>query len=505
MARAGTGAGLVGLCAFRRLGVELAVVTASVRRVWVRPAVAIVVALAAACVCVPAAQAWSNTMQIAFQADTGDLWTWTIGDPGSNTGLGMRAGTNPSVTPSASSGSNHQIAFQANTGALWTASASGVSNTGLGMAAGTSPSIDGSGVAFQANTGNLWTVKAGGVWSATPFGMVAGTSPSRAAVGDVAFQAKGGNLWYLDEGDTGVGMKAGTSPSLNDNPATQVAFQGSNGNLFAGTVSTNLVLGPPDLHLGMKAGTSPSINDENDIAFQANTGDLYLTYDENNGPGGDTGAKMMPGTSPSIDDQDDIAFQGSNGDLWIWIAPAKGVASGAHDLGLGMKAGTSPSISRDPGLVGGARPQTSQIGGPGNDRLNGGSRNDLIYGGRGNDRIRGRRGNDQLYGGPGNDQIYGGPGNDQIYGGPGNDRIYGGAGNDRIYGGPGNDRIVDHGGATTVLPGSGTNWVDVADRRGGDRVVCAPGSTNHIVADRGDRIARSCRGKRSTIRYVRGR
>jgi Ca2+-binding RTX toxin-like protein len=101
-----------------------------------------------------------------------------------------------------------------------------------------------------------------------------------------------------------------------------------------------------------------------------------------------------------------------------------------------MKAGTSPSISRDPGLVGGARPQTSQIGGPGNDQLNGGFRNDLIYGGRGNDRIRGRRGNDQLYGGPGNDLIYDGPGNDQIFGGPGNDQIFGGPGNDRIYGGP---------------------------------------------------------------------
>jgi hypothetical protein len=56
-----------------------------------------------------------------------------------------------------------------------------------------------------------------------------------------------------------------------------------------------------------------------------------------------------------------------------------------------------------------------------------------------------------------------------------------------------------------VFPGPGTNWVDVADGRGDDRVLCAAGSINHIVADRGDRIARSCRGKRSTIRYVRVR
>ena len=153
-------------------------------------------------------------------------------------------------------------------------------------------------------------------------------------------------------------------------------------------------------------GTSPSINDNNDVAFQGSNGDLGIVCC---GGGGDTGAKMMPGTSPSIDDQDDIAFQGINGDLWVWIAPAAGVASGAHDLGLGMKAGTSPSISTGSGGLGGARPQTSQIGGAGNDRLNGGSRNDLIYGGRGNDRIRGGRGNDQLYGGPGSDRIFGGP------------------------------------------------------------------------------------------------
>jgi Ca2+-binding RTX toxin-like protein len=226
----------------------------------------------------------------------------------------------------------------------------------------------------------------------------------------------------------------------------------------------------------MKARTSPSINDKNDVAFQANNGDLYIIYNLRSGGGGDTGAKMMPGTSPAIDDNDDIAFQGSNGDLWVWIAPAAGVGSGAHDLQLGMKAGTSPAIGLDPGGLGGARPATSKIGGSGNDRLIGSSRNDLIYGGRGNDVIRG---------------------------GPGNDALYGGPGNDRIYGGPGNDQIVDHQGATTVFPGSGTNRVDVADGHGDDRVLCAPGSINHIVADRRDRIARSCRGKRSTIRYLR--
>ena len=499
MERAGMGAGVLSGCVlFRRLGVELAVVTVSVRRVWGRAAVAFVAALAAACVCVPAAQAWSKTMQIAFQANTGNLWNWTINDPGSGTPYGMAAGTSPSEAPSGF-GWDHEIAFQANTGALWTTGSGGQGATPYGMAAGTSPSIGGSEIAFQANGGDLWTTGTNGTGGDgdTGLGMMAGTSPSMAG-SHIAFQSNTGELWG-DLGLSNVGpvtpddwMAPGTSPSVNEKDVA--AFQEAanvGSNLWTGPM--NVLFNANDTGLGMMPGTSPSINDNNDVAYQGSNGDLWVICC---GGGGDTGAKMLPGTSPSIDDQDDIAFQGSNGDLWIWIAPASGVADGAHDLQLGMNAGTSPSISRDPGLVGGARPQTSQIGGPGSNRLNGGRGNDLIAGGRGNDRISGGRGNDQLYGGPGSDRIFGGPGNDQVFGGPGNDRIYGEAGN---------DRIVDHGGATTVFPGSGTNRVDVADRHGDDRVECAPGSTNHIVADRGDRIARSCRGKRSTIRVQQPR
>jgi hypothetical protein len=138
-------------------------------------------------------------------------------------------------------------------------------------------------------------------------------------------------------------------------------------------------------------------------------------------------------------------------------------------------------------------------GGRGNDRIYGGRGNDRIYGGRGNDRIYGDPGNDRIDGGAGNDVIHGGRGKDVIHGGRGNDRIYGGPGKEVIYGGRGNDRIIAERGATTVFPGSGTNRVDVADGRRNDRVVCAAGSINHITADRGDRIARSCLGNGSTV------
>jgi hypothetical protein len=71
----------------------------------------------------------------------------------------MAAGTSPSITALTSGA--WKVAFQANTGSLWTAGPSNA-NLGLGMAAGTSPSITAltSGawkVAFQANTGSLWT------------------------------------------------------------------------------------------------------------------------------------------------------------------------------------------------------------------------------------------------------------------------------------------------------------------------------------------------------------
>ena len=98
----------------------------------------------------------------------------------------------------------------------------------------------------------------------------------------------------------------------------------------------------------------------------------------------------------------------------------------------------------------------------------------------------------------------GGAGHDELGALGDGAKICGGAGPDLIHGGPGNDVIYGNKrGHTTVFPGSGTNQVNVANGHGGDRVMCAPGSINHITADRGDRIAPSCRGKRSTVRYVR--
>jgi hypothetical protein len=129
---------------------------------------------------------------------------------------------------------------------------------------------------------------------------------------------------------------------------------------------------------------------------------------------------------------------------------------------------------------------------------------EVIVGGAGHDELGALGDAARIHGGAGPDLIRGGPGDDRHDGGPGNDLIYSVRGDDVIKGGPGDDVI--HGnkqGNTTVFPGSGTNQVIGANGHGGDRVMCAADSINRITADRGDRIAPSCRGGSSSVRYVR--
>jgi Ca2+-binding RTX toxin-like protein len=146
-----------------------------------------------------------------------------------------------------------------------------------------------------------------------------------------------------------------------------------------------------------------------------------------------------------------------------------------------------------PDLIHGMGLDQRLSGGTGNDMIYGAPGADAIYGGPGADAIYGRGGNDKIYGGSGNDTISGGGGNDTISGGGGNDTISGGPGKDTINGGGGNDRIMDLHGVTTVTTGRGAASVDVRDGQGNDRVSCAAGGRTRVLADRGDRLSRSCR------------
>jgi Ca2+-binding RTX toxin-like protein len=109
----------------------------------------------------------------------------------------------------------------------------------------------------------------------------------------------------------------------------------------------------------------------------------------------------------------------------------------------------------------------------------------------------------RIIGGAGPDQLGAhGTAAARIHARSGPDLIHCGAGHDRLEGGRGHDRFIDRRGATTVVTGPGRNQVDVADGAN-DRVLCAPGSTNRIVADRGDRLHPDCRRQASTVRYRR--
>jgi hypothetical protein len=254
--------------------------------------------------------------RVAMQANTGNAIVWTKGSGATNTLLGMKAGTTPSVGQYRGS---HKVALHANTGTLftWTPAGGGV-NTGLSMAAGTSPSITpllGGHVAFQGGTGTLWT-----------------------------YDPASGGI------NTGLKMAAGTSPAITVLPASYwrhpsrypIAFQGANGNLTFANGSGGVV----DTGLGMAPGSSPAIaardngGSEFTILFQANTGAMWI-YE----PGGtvaSTGFGMKAKTSPAVASLPNGSwtgsFQANTGEMWLYN-PGGTVAT----TGLGMQVESSPS------------------------------------------------------------------------------------------------------------------------------------------------------------------
>jgi hypothetical protein len=120
--------------------------------------------------------------------------------------------------------------------------------------------------------------------------MMAGTSPSIAVddTGTVlgAFQSNTGYLWEYTSfgtghaGNTLQGMMAGTSPSLATlATGALIAFQANTGDLYLTDFYGNV----SDTYFGMAPGASPSIlplhYSSYQIAFKANTGYLWLDID----------------------------------------------------------------------------------------------------------------------------------------------------------------------------------------------------------------------------------
>ena len=96
----------------------------------------------------------------------------------------------------------------------------------------------------------------------------------------------------------------------------------------------------------------------------------------------------------------------------------------------------------------------------------------LLLGTQFADVMLGKKLGEKMDGGKGADVLRGRGGNDLLLGGPGNDRLFGGPGVDKLRGGAGNDRIVSRDGRIDI-------------------VSCGAG-IDTVLADRKDRISRSC-------------
>jgi Ca2+-binding RTX toxin-like protein len=127
------------------------------------------------------------------------------------------------------------------------------------------------------------------------------------------------------------------------------------------------------------------------------------------------------------------------------------------------------------------------FGDVGQDILAGGDGADVVRGGVGFDEIEGGAGDDRLFGEDDSDVIEGGAGSDRVEGGASTDKLAGGGGADVLVGGGGNDILSDSSGATRIDAGSGSDWIRVRNGKR-DRVACGKG-TDHVSADRGDRLS----------------
>ena len=232
------------------------------------------------------AQFANGSPAIAFQANTGNMWTVGNG-VSTDQYLGMKAGTSPSIA--VLQNGQMAVAVQSNLGTLWLNVNGTNSNHSLAMKPGTSPSIAALSngqiaVALQADTGHLW-VEVNGVGTDQYLGMMAGTSPSIAALPNgqwaVAFQANTGELWLDVNGvpsNTHFGMKAGTNPSLAILTGGQkaVAFQADNGNLYFEADGTTI----KDLQKGMAPTASPTMvalpNGLAQITFESNAHEFWF-------------------------------------------------------------------------------------------------------------------------------------------------------------------------------------------------------------------------------------
>ncbi len=294
-----------------------------------------------------------------------NLYTESYSSYGSvNQGLGMSKGTVPSLAVVPSNQQELEIAFQANTGDLWVEETdvtghfveAGDRGAGSAMCPFSSPSITvQSGgslvIAYQGMNHDLWLEKNGaGSGSDQSLGMAPETSPSVGVLPNgqivTAFQANTGYLYVQQNGlayNLGAAMNtqmdSGTSPSLAVDPSGgyAIVFQSSTNYLYkvlVGSSPSNFDY--ENVGFGMQWGTSPSVTYNGTTlhwAFQANTHNLWVDSTDQTLP-------MNQFASPTILPLPgaglggfEVAYQASNNDLWLDLSNA---SPKGYDMYLGM-------------------------------------------------------------------------------------------------------------------------------------------------------------------------
>ncbi|MFJ9908954.1 hypothetical protein ACIRVK_40000 [Streptomyces sp. NPDC101152] len=254
--------------------------------------------------------------ELAYQGTNGDLWVMAPDGTATDTGLGMAAGTSPSITATTASG--YAVAFQANNGVLWTySSTAGGHSAGYGMAQNSSPSLTltsaGIAIAFVDQNGNLSVLDpvTGFGGFGTPHAAVApGTSPAITFVPnqkdayEIVYQATDHSIRTADYAHaqtfpTPLTAAAGTSPAIATLPSGEIDIAVSGAD---GTVQSLTPAGVAVTSTGLHPGTGPAIAPAAGggvvIAWEdlSNTFSTFVTGTGVTGPG----ANMLSGSSPAL-------------------------------------------------------------------------------------------------------------------------------------------------------------------------------------------------------------
>jgi CHAP domain len=304
-----------------------------------------------------AAFAGTEDFRVVFEANNQMLAGYSSSGSNFVSGLGMLAGTSPSVAQLADG--TYEAAFEDNDDFLaFSHLGGGTLVTTLGMEAGTSPSIaslPGGGfiAAFEDNDDQLYLYDSNGDKINTGMGMAPETDPA------IAVQSNGSYRVVIQDNDyelagysssgsnytTTLGMDKLSSPSLAalSDGTYEAAFEANNNNLTlsrVGGATTNT-------SLGMLASTNPSIaagssDDDFRVVFQDNDQDL-AGY-SSSGASYTTTQGMMLDSSPSItpltDGTYEAAFETNDAELAV-----SHVGGGWASTDLGMYQGTSPAIA----------------------------------------------------------------------------------------------------------------------------------------------------------------